>query len=729
MEHLVANVENKAMEGQPWNFLRFVVRWLFRACWIVVPFLLAQKIHESIETSEELQVALKHVSIASHHVFIVLAESATVWTREALSFWKTSLQPITDWANSPRGFATIRALVLLSLLGISGHIVKRWRSVSRRSTNVKYGGDDGMEILRTSRERTSTFDFFGTHTNVRERSSSLGELSRSELGDFRRERMGSMDLFYSQRNSLESSDRSKSKARESRNAIRKPRSLSSNGSVSQETEDQEELLFDEFGLVTVSYRVVYFGPMHTAISYDTWTPPTSWAEASRRILPQDIMLKLRRTLVLDMNHGTVTVKEPKSSGRWDFSKPVREFSVHVQPPVEGGVVSLYVKGTPKEQWMEHTFESAQQAAQFQLDLLAYQVIGKPVNDMFQVLSLLHLGSPACDVQEFVLHDDVAVKTEQGTRGPTVTGVAWDDAMRALSSIPTIRIALERAWLCYRRPADEAFPTRKKSTTNAQTEKGTEESNAGLLTEEYADKRLLLGPVDFFRLFVPALPDTALPHSDSNRSRMEQMLSWRKRVARAAVLIQAYAMSRRVVNLGWNLLDPASEPTQSLVRRLAFDDNEDNNRRDSYSKNEVYEASVSRDVLCHVRPFDYFSQSAATRAKDRRLVLSPYQAFAFVGAHVIKKPENAGPDFLLHPSRDPVEAMPSLQMLIAQNPDLDFFVQAYHRDNAVLVACYVRSLAKGIDPQFDNVVRKMSHHSNFHSTFQTSNPLSQDFTIY
>lgn len=750
-------------------------RWLFLMGLIGASFVVRQKIEQCLQESKDLQAALTHVSIAWQHVVAVLFDQ-TEWIEQAtLSLLYSLKSRVVEFLQSAAAATTTSLLVSrpqqgqttviaigLGLVGAAFFLWHRRRRSTSSSTNVKHGGDDGMEILRNTRERASTFDFFGTHsTGIRERSGSIGDMSRGEMGDFRRERVGSMDLFYSQRSMMigdatagtdASTGRNHHRRRHRKQKQKVPRAKTNatsnhgvpkrklsfattpshsdiaginmtrdaffaqqvsrkSGGGEESSEDEEGYLFDEFGLVTLSYEIVYYGPARTALHYETWTPPTSWTEVSRRIIPQEIMLKLRRNLLLDMNEGKVTVNEPKSSGRWDFSLPAKDLSIYVEPPVAGAVMKLYVKGTPKEEWMEHTFASAQMAAQFQLDLLAYQVLGGTLNNLYQVLSLVHSGSQAYDGPEFVLHHNVADKREQDDtknadtqRTTTLSGVAWDDAMRALSSIPTIRIALERLWLHHRRPIDE-FSSSNKKHTSLEGQKETSDSDSGLLNEEYAGKRLILGPVDFFRLFVPALSETALPQSESNRARMEQLLSWRKRSARAAVLIRAYAMSHRVVNIGWQLRPNSTEDQiRTLNRRLAFDDNDDNNRRDAQARDEIYEASVSRDVLCHVRPFDYFAQIETDRVETRRgLVLSPYQAYALVGAHVFRKPVEDDPDFPLHPSKDPVDALPSLQKLIANNPGVDFFVTSYHRTDTVTVMCFARSLARGIDAHFDNVV--------------------------
>ena len=407
--------------------------------------------------------------------------------------------------------------------------------------------------------------------------------------------------------------------------------------------------------------------------------------------------------------------------------------------------------------------------------------------IFESLNLVHQGSLAYNGQEFVLHDNVRGDGKDGGDGKDKKNkslkaaqcVAWDDAMRAMSSIPTVRIALERLWLSHRRPSEISSSFEDKDKGNGDNNNAAKDKKDGnnntkdakdkskialdndkvsdaelsLLKEEYTKNRLLLGPVDFYRLFVPTLPETAIPEGDSNnRGRMEQLLCWRKRVARASVLVRSYTRARLVANRGWNLDLALPRPGTSstvaasaaaavtaamgdhggeyITKRFAYDGNENNNVRDIAAKNEIYEASVSRDVLCHVRPFNYLNnerdcnnsndESGESGCEDdshrnslsehhqsqKHLVLSPYQAYTYVDSHYFKTTDemlkDGGP---LHPSRDPVDMFPSLKEIIVQHPDLDFFVDCISNpeDNILMINLHVRSLAKGIDPQFDNVV--------------------------
>jgi hypothetical protein len=584
------------------------------------------------------------------------------------------------------------------------------------SQRPRLGSSGSLKRWRSTRDRTSSFDFFGMNHDQRHSRSVGGSLLPRDARKSDRDRSGTIDFLRPESNR---SSLSRMNSFDLKRGVSDSEALLlSGGGYYQDG----SYLYDEFGIVTLSFDVVYYGPSHSDLRYSTWTPPTSWKEASRRILPHDIMTKLQREISLNITKASVSIEEPESKGKWDFSLPVEEFSTHVIQPAEGGVMNLYVKGSSKEEWMEYTFETAALAAQFQLDLLAYQVFGRSLYYMYQVLCLVQQGSTSHKGQEFVLHDENVENDdskEEKSRSDVVScGLAWDDAMRALSTIPSVRIALERLWLHHKdREFSSSTAGRKKSaSTAAVLDKETSEAAQTSQTEEYVNKRLLLGPVDFFRLFVPSLPETAVPQSESDKSRMEQLLRWRKRVARAAVLVRSYTLSRRIANQGWTLPRVATDDgVTPLIKRLAYDDHGDNNRRDKTAKNEYYEATVSRDVLCHVRPDDYFSHLDKEGGgwSERTSVLSPYQAYTLVGAQMFLLPPEIKNEYPLHYSRDPISAIPSLRDLIASHPEHDFFITTLYpavRGTAVVV-CYTRSLPKGIDPKFDNVVSWLAYCPN------------------
>ncbi|CAJ1957885.1 unnamed protein product [Cylindrotheca closterium] len=655
------------------------------------------------------------------------AYQACITSRDGLQYyvnktahWSQELDTSQDSIIAGLGFL---AVVIICL------VVFGWRKVTKRQ-NLQFDDSakdcdrsfEGMRVLRNTRDRSSTNDFFGMH--LRERGNSSGDFSRGSgrrgtsidaPPPIRRERVGSMDIFYSRRNSAEISNRrlNTNMSTGSRN-VRSPVSPQEyvRSQLTSEENEDEGFLYDEFGLVTMSFEVVYYGPGHTALKYSALSPPKDWAEASRQIIPHEIGTVLRRNIFLDVSKANIAVKEPTSEGHWEYELPINDSSVYVVPPAGGGVINLYERGTPKEKWKEYTFQSCNVAAQFQLDVLAYQVLGQTLRSIFEVLSIVHQGSMASDYTDYVLHasqvveenDEAAKSDNQVENGGCI---AWDDAMRALSSIPTIRIALERVWLNHRSPVRVSIDAKGKRK-DVPAAAG---DDSRYINDAYLNRRVLLGPVDFFRLFVPALPQTAIPQIESNAVRMEQLLSWRKRAARAAVLVRAYAISRRVVNQGWTLPLSDGDENEALTRRLAYDDNDDNNKRDSRVKNEYYEASVSRDVLCHVRPFDFFSKGGVG-SFEKSLVLSPYQAYSLVGMQLFNLPEGQSDDAVFSATRDPVEMFPSLATLISGNPELDFFVTSHFNmmKRRLFVGCFVRSLPKGIDPQFDTVMKRFSEGS-------------------
>ena len=410
-----------------------------------------------------------------------------------------------------------------------------------------------------------------------------------------------------------------------------------------------------------------FGPHVNCISYQTWAPPLKWSEASRQLLPQGTRVISKGKVTLHLEDGMLT--SHGTSNRLNFS--VFDVSIRVKHPTAGGVLQLYVKGTPPEEWMEHTFASAYDAAQFQHDLIAYQVVGESIRNMYEALELMQKGSMAHNGKECVLHDITADERK--------AAVAWDDAMRCFCGIPMIRAALEKDLL------ERDFVVEQE---------GADEP---ALNEDYLNKRLLLGLFDFYRLFVRKLEPTALPETDSSPIRVDEMLELRKQVASASLIVQSYVQAKTVVNKGWAMGQNLSE--QTLVKRLAYDDPADNIERDSASKNEYYEGTVSRDVRCEVHSLQHLQKAGSS-------VLSQYQAYSLVGSQVFKLPP-VGQDHPLTHSNDPVLALPSFRELVETHSDLDFFVCAFFPEGPriAIVHVFVRSLPKGVDAAFDTAVSK------------------------
>lgn len=521
----------------------------------------------------------------------------------------------------------------------------------------------------------------------------------------------------------------------------------------------------------------YYGPHRPCLTYETWTPPPTWSEASKTVLPFHHRLPLQRVIALRVSSEcTIRILPPGSdrssaddppppssttdivtrsasavSSEPALELPVQEVATHIQHAM-GGVLQLYVKESSREEWMEHTFSSAALCAQFQTDLLALQLFGTAVYDMYRALELIHQGSPACPTSELVMHDramEFAGDKAAGGQGGSSTapssktvgrskGIAWDDVMRSLgSSFPSIRYRLEALWWKNALPAPSPGRRNKRASARrsmgqggsqrmssgaapvkppvgSERERGTDASQddlSSLLTEDYAKKRLLLGPIDFFRLFAPTVEGGALPKVGAKPSRVEQLLRWRKRVARASVMVQAYVEARVVVNLGWNLGKPL--PENYWRRRLAFDETLDNSRWDKSKENEYYEGTVSRDVMVRVRGIESLWRQPRWRLGLGHQVsqLSPVQGYSLVGIHTFQVRDGShGSDdsFPFRPGMDPVEVLPTLRRLIEDFPHLHFFVSCLYPEYFSLSLChvfvFVRSLPKGIDRSFDNNVR-------------------------
>jgi hypothetical protein len=417
--------------------------------------------------------------------------------------------------------------------------------------------------------------------------------------------------------------------------------------------------------------LAFGGPRVPSISYETWSPPMQWSEASRMLLPVNTKPVHQRNLTLNFQTGTLT-RGDKEGGQIE-TFDIEDLSLRVKPPVIAGVLQIYIKGTPENQWLEHTFASAHQAAQFQQDLINFQVIGPVITHMYESLELIQKGSLGHDGKECVLHDD--------TSDTKKACVAWDDCYRCFCGIRALRKALDNH-LVQRIIGD----------------KPDEEEAA--IPEDYVGKRLLLGRYHFFRLFVPNVEPTALPELESSPERVTGLLERRKCVAQAAMLVEGYVQARTVANKGWNL--SIDLPEETFTKRLAYDEDIDNVKRDSQAKNEYYEATVSRDIRCEVHSPKHLEKPGSS-------VLSKYQAFSLVASHVFKLPPKGEHHPLSH-RRDPVLALSSLQKMVELYPQLDFFVCSFFPAGlgVAIVHVFARSLPKGIDSSFDKVVSTVLH---------------------
>lgn len=383
------------------------------------------------------------------------------------------------------------------------------------------------------------------------------------------------------------------------------------------------------------------GPHTSSVQFRTWIPPPSWDEASLKLVSnRPTFQQLARKLSWEF--GAVPVLMETLDTKRQLTERQRravESSVHVEQvrievhrPVEMGVLYIHRDGFIAE----HTFRSAQAAAQFQTDVTMLQACGNAVYCLFQALVIAQNGSLSSAVAEPIFNCE-----KGGEDQVDEIGIAWADVLQCLGNeMPCIRFRLDA--LLYM--------------------EGARQQESALLQSDYQRKRLLLGPIDFFRLFVPTLPETAVPIADSNRMRSEHVMRVRKRVARAAVLVHSFVTARCVVNRGWN-----TTATVQRKRRMAFDDTVDNDQHDLKSQKEYYETNQK-------------------------------QGYALVGIHSL--PWN-GPV-------DPVLSFRSLRALVEDHPHLHFLIQSFYMESQELltVKVFVRSLAPGIDSSFDAAVKAL-----------------------
>lgn len=165
------------------------------------------------------------------------------------------------------GIAAVAVIVFI-LNWARGKLVARRRKVQfggEVSDNDPLSNIEGMKILRSTRDRSSTYDFFGMHLNqARGRSGSFEELSRSSRGrsssvetfgppQIKRERVGSMDIFYSRAKMEKTKPRLATQTSVSTGSPRAnlaPEEYVRSQLLAEENEE-EGFLYDEFGLVTL----------------------------------------------------------------------------------------------------------------------------------------------------------------------------------------------------------------------------------------------------------------------------------------------------------------------------------------------------------------------------------------------------------------------------------------------------------------------------------------------
>ena len=284
--------------------------------------------------------------------------------------------------------------------------------------------------------------------------------------------------------------------------------------------------------------------------------------------------------------------------------------------------------------------------------------------------------------------------------------------------------------------DEGGETLLSAAADANAADAALTRGAGAAAAAIAYKRnmLLLGYVDFLRLFAPEAGPLAVPYTNptaartaaededgggisNHKTRVIQVMRMRKLVGASALRVQWYVKAVRVARMGWHVPAPSIEkegevtadglPASILLKRMAYDSNLANIRRDMFAKNEYYEPSVGRDVQCNIHSLKHLQLNGASQP-------SAYQAYTLVGCHAFHLPPTKGSDsdkaHLLQANRDPVDSIPSLRRIIESNATLDFFVVGFFPEEkcVAFVCLFVRTLPRGIDAKFDATLDNFIH---------------------
>ena len=351
---------------------------------------------------------------------------------------------------------------------------------------------------------------------------------------------------------------------------------------------------------------------------------------------------------------------------------------------------------------EYTFASEFEAGAFQTLFLAMRTVGPEIGNMYSALEIVHKSSEAHDGDVY---------------SDAVGGVALDDIQRCLGDLSFVGKRIAKIYQSYY--ADEGMGVDEETDQNANKNFIVSAAHSAHSLEEgddegtslYQSKRMLLGYVDFFRLFIPsvlhgtpyaspvAASDDELRFSDTvdgideHQARVRQLIKLRQRVARAAVRVRVYANAMKIVHEGWDL--PSASTHQEPRKRLAFDDGCLNVEHDGCTENEYYDPTLSRENM---------AQTMVTA--DASFPPCLQQAYSLVGCKMISLPQegvvemNGASNFT--PSMDPVASISSLRYLVDKNPDNEFFVVSlFHKKQKVMtVSLFVKCLPQGIDEEFD-----------------------------
>ena len=328
----------------------------------------------------------------------------------------------------------------------------------------------------------------------------------------------------------------------------------------------------------------------------------------------------------------------------------------------GGILNN-IKGKTVKGKKEYTFKTELEAAMFQTVFLGMRVAGREIQHMFCALEDINRASDAYN------------------RDSGFGGIALDDVRRCLSDLPTIDENIRHIIRCN-------YENHSESSHDDHILSGEDENVE--IHEMYLSRRLVIGLVDFFWLFLPKVLK-GTPYSspmatkeqgfgmtvggiDEHQARVRQLIKLRKLIAAASLRVSSYVDAMRVVQIGWQ--HHAFSNTH-IKRRLAFDRRIDNENYDCLHFHEYYEPLLLSDA--HEAQTSYG------------------QAFLLVGCKAVHFKASDASEF----SRSNPADIPSIRDILEKNRNSEFLIFSVDSDHSSMIMIFIKWLPEGIDTEFDS----------------------------
>lgn len=328
----------------------------------------------------------------------------------------------------------------------------------------------------------------------------------------------------------------------------------------------------------------------------------------------------------------------------------------------GGILNS-IKGKTVKGKKEYTFKTELEAAKFQTIFLGMRVAGREIQHMFCALEDLHRSSDSYN------------------KNSGLGGIALDDVRRCLSDLPIIDENMRQIIRCN-------YDNHSQSNHDDHIVSGEDENVE--IHEMYLSRRLVLGLVDFFWLFLPKVLN-GTPYStpmaskdrefgpvggiDEHQARVRQLIKLRKLIAAASLRVSSYIEAMRVVQSGWQHR-PFSN--SHIKKRLAYDRRIDNENHDCLHFHEYYEPLLLSEAT-HEAPTSFG------------------QAFLLVGCKAVHFKAGDASEF----SRSNPADIPSIRDILDRNRNSEFLIFSLDSNHSSIIMIFIKWLPEGIDTEFDS----------------------------